>query len=53
MAMRLRWRCVRTVQLNHALGISNLVRIFDPQLVVIGWANVALSDACQDPYARA
>ena len=35
----------RTVQLNHAFGISNLVRIFDPQLVVIGWASVALSDA--------
>ncbi len=36
---------LRTVQLNHALGISNLVRIFDPALVVIGWASAALSQA--------
>ncbi len=28
--------------MNHALGITNLVRLFDPDLVVIGHANVAL-----------
>ncbi len=35
---------IRAVQMNHALGITNLVRLFDPELVVIGWASVALSD---------
>lgn len=36
---------LRTVQRNHALGITNLVRLFDPELVVIGWASAALSEA--------
>lgn len=36
---------LRAVHLNHALGITNLVRLFDPELVVIGWASVALSPA--------
>lgn len=36
---------LRTVQGNHALGITNLVRIFDPELVIIGWAAAALSPA--------
>lgn len=36
---------VRAVHMNHALGITNLVRLFDPELVVIGWASAALSDA--------
>ena len=31
-----------TVIMNHALGIANLVRLFDPELVVIGFANAAL-----------
>lgn len=39
---------LRTVHLNHALGITNLVRLFDPELVVIGWASAALSDAEHD-----
>jgi N-acetylglucosamine repressor len=30
------------VLMNHALGITNLVRLFDPELVVIGHANLAL-----------
>jgi glucokinase len=34
-----------TVLRNHALGITNLVRLFDPELVVIGWASAALSEA--------
>ena len=36
---------LRTVQRNHTLGVTNLVRLFDPELVVIGWASVALSEA--------
>lgn len=36
---------VRTVLANHALGITNLVRLFDPELVVIGYANLALPEA--------
>jgi predicted NBD/HSP70 family sugar kinase len=35
----------RTVQLNHALGLINLVRLFDPEMVVIGWASAALPEA--------
>ncbi|HSN78608.1 MAG TPA: ROK family transcriptional regulator [Anaerolineae bacterium] len=35
---------VRTVLHNHALGITNLVRLFDPEVVVIGYANLALPD---------
>jgi hypothetical protein len=47
---RLPWKdalagCVRTVQMNHALGITNLVRLFDPELVVIGWSSAALPEA--------
>jgi glucokinase len=34
---------LRTVHRHHALGIANLVRIFDPELVVIGWASAALT----------
>jgi len=33
---------VGAVILNHALGITNLVRLFDPELVVIGHASLAL-----------
>lgn len=40
----LAWDVVREVNVNHALGIINLVRLFDPELVVIGWASVALSE---------
>lgn len=36
---------VRSVLHNHALGIANLVRLFDPEVVVIGYANLALPDA--------
>jgi N-acetylglucosamine repressor len=38
----------REVLMNHALGIANLVCLFDPELVVIGFANVALHTAYQD-----
>jgi predicted NBD/HSP70 family sugar kinase len=31
-----------TVLMNHALGITNLVLLFDPQLVVIGWETLIL-----------
>lgn len=30
------------VILNHAIGITNLVLLFDPQLVVIGWETLAI-----------
>jgi glucokinase len=33
---------VGAVTFNHALGITNLVRLFDPELVVIGHASLAL-----------
>ncbi|MFN8495048.1 MAG: ROK family transcriptional regulator [Caldilineaceae bacterium] len=33
---------VRQVLMNHVFGIANLVSLFDPQLVVISHANVAL-----------
>lgn len=33
---------VRTVMSNHALGITNLVRLFDPEVVVLGYADLAL-----------
>jgi len=33
---------VGSVVLNHALGITNLVRLFDPEMVVIGHASLAL-----------
>lgn len=33
------------VNANHALGIANLVRLFDPELVVIGWASLALPES--------
>jgi len=32
-----------SVIMNHALGITNLVLLFDPQLVVIGWETMVLS----------
>jgi len=32
----------REVIMNHVLGITNLVRLFDPELVVIGLASLAL-----------
>ncbi len=35
---------VRTVVGNHALGITNLVRLFDPELVVMGYANLAIPE---------
>lgn len=31
-----------SILLNHALGITNLVRLFDPELVVIGWETMVL-----------
>ncbi|MCU0484888.1 MAG: ROK family transcriptional regulator [Anaerolineales bacterium] len=31
-----------SVILNHALGITNLVLLFDPQMVVIGWETLVL-----------
>lgn len=31
-----------SVLMNHALGITNLVRLFDPELVVIGWETLIL-----------
>lgn len=36
---------VRTILAHHALGITNLVRLFDPELVVLGYANLALPEA--------
>jgi predicted NBD/HSP70 family sugar kinase len=33
------------VILNHALGIANLVILFDPELVVIGWETLVLQPA--------
>jgi len=36
---------VREVIMNHAQGITNLVLLFDPQLVVIGWASMILLPA--------
>jgi predicted NBD/HSP70 family sugar kinase len=33
------------VLMNHALGIANLVLLFDPQLVVIGWETLTLPAA--------
>lgn len=35
---------VRTIVGNHTLGITNLVRLFDPEMVVIGYANLALPE---------
>jgi predicted NBD/HSP70 family sugar kinase len=35
---------VRAVLHTHALGITNLVRLFDPEVVVIGYADLALPD---------
>jgi glucokinase len=35
---------VRQVNDNHALGITNLVRLFDPEMVVLGWASAALPE---------
>lgn len=40
----LAFEVVREVNANHALGIANLVRLFDPELVVIGWASAALPE---------
>jgi N-acetylglucosamine repressor len=42
---RLALDVVREVNANHALGITNLVRLFDPEMVVIDWASRALPDA--------
>jgi predicted NBD/HSP70 family sugar kinase len=36
---------VSEVLMNHALGIANLVVLFDPQLVVIGWETMVLPAA--------
>lgn len=33
---------VKTVVTNHAQGITNLVLLFDPELVVIGWETMVL-----------
>jgi predicted NBD/HSP70 family sugar kinase len=38
---------VSAVLSNHSLGITNLVRLFDPERVVISYANVALPEAYQ------
>jgi predicted NBD/HSP70 family sugar kinase len=35
----------RSVILQHALGIANLVYLFDPELVVVGWASAILAPA--------
>ncbi|MGC9334778.1 MAG: ROK family protein [Anaerolineae bacterium] len=35
---------VRQVLSNHALGVTNLVRLFDPEMVVLGWASAALPE---------
>jgi N-acetylglucosamine repressor len=42
---RLALAVARSVLLQHALGIANLVYIFDPELVVIGFASAALPTA--------
>jgi N-acetylglucosamine repressor len=42
---RLALDIVREVNASHALGITNLVRLFDPETVVIGWASAALPEA--------
>lgn len=36
---------VRSISFNYVLGITNLVRLFDPEVVVLGYADLALSDA--------
>lgn len=36
---------VRSISFNHVLGITNLVRLFDPAVVVLSYADLALSDA--------
>ena len=33
---------VRSISFNHVLGITNLVRLFDPEVVVLGYADLAL-----------
>lgn len=33
----------RSILLQHALGIANLVYLFDPELVVVGWASAVLA----------
>lgn len=39
---------VRQVLNNHALGVTNLVRLFDPEMVVLGWASAALPEEYLD-----
>jgi len=36
---------LRQVNDNHTLGITNLIRLFDPEMVVIGWASTVLPEA--------
>ena len=31
--------------MNHALGITNLVRLFDQEMVIIAWASAVLPTA--------
>jgi predicted NBD/HSP70 family sugar kinase len=38
---------VHQILMYHALGIANLISVFDPELVVIGFANAALPTAHQ------
>lgn len=35
---------VEEVNFYHVIGITNLVRLFDPQMVVIGWASAGLPE---------
>lgn len=35
---------VRSVAFNYVLGITNLIRLFDPDMVVLGYADLALPD---------
>jgi len=36
---------VSEVNSSHTLGLINLVRLYDPEMVVIGWASSALPEA--------
>ncbi|MBN1658290.1 MAG: ROK family protein [Anaerolineae bacterium] len=45
---RLALDVVRQVNDSHAVGITNLVRLFDPEMVVIGWASAALPETFLD-----
>lgn len=42
---RLALEVVSEVNSSHTLGLINLVRLYDPEMVVIGWASSALPEA--------